>query len=169
MQCIKQDHVTKHGILDKMGNIYPNAIVTIVAAAGEDAAYGLPGVGSTKRTPQYESKTGQCTLRQVFPFQDYALRETKWASRAWTYQEGYLSIRRLIFTDHQAHFLCNHSFVEEYSVLSSIEDSFYKAQRSDFWDLVASNDPVGLISRLRVHLEKFEGQISQYSTRQLSS
>jgi hypothetical protein len=35
------------------------------------------------------------------------IHNSVWASRAWTYQEGYMSKRRLIFTDHQTIFLCN--------------------------------------------------------------
>ncbi|KAF4906124.1 hypothetical protein CGCFRS4_v000440 [Colletotrichum fructicola] len=32
---------------------------------------------------------------------------SKWASRGWTYQECFLSTRRLIFTEHEVFYLCN--------------------------------------------------------------
>ncbi|KAK7952312.1 uncharacterized protein PG986_008040 [Apiospora aurea] len=36
-----------------------------------------------------------------------ALKHSKWGTRGWTYQEGLLPTRRLIFTDQQAYFQCN--------------------------------------------------------------
>lgn len=41
------------------------------------------------------------------------IRKSTWSSRAWTYQEGFLSRRRLIFTDHQVVFSCNGECYEE--------------------------------------------------------
>jgi hypothetical protein len=35
-----------------MDRIYQNAEVTIIAAAGSDSKYGLPGVGKRHRDPQ---------------------------------------------------------------------------------------------------------------------
>ncbi|KAF3002920.1 hypothetical protein E8E13_002872 [Curvularia kusanoi] len=68
-----------------MGAIYSRAEITIIAAAGEDPTYGLPGISR--------------------PFLEYAdffsgnLRKSKWASRAWTFQEGFLSQKALFFTE----------------------------------------------------------------------
>jgi hypothetical protein len=53
---------------------------------------------------------GSIFLSQV-PFLDADgiadVAQSKWASRAWTFQESFRSRRRLIFTDHQIIFVCN--------------------------------------------------------------
>ena len=51
--CINQDDKEeKHDQIKEMDKIYRNAIVTIIAAAGNDASFGLPGVGATYRKAQ---------------------------------------------------------------------------------------------------------------------
>ena len=46
-----------------MDLIYQNAFVTIVAAAGTDPSFGLPGVGATPRTPQASASIrGRCLV-----------------------------------------------------------------------------------------------------------
>ncbi|KAG4441015.1 hypothetical protein IFR05_003522 [Cadophora sp. M221] len=44
--CVDQNDNRKHIQLGQMDKIYSCAQLTLVAAAGEDADYGLPGVGS---------------------------------------------------------------------------------------------------------------------------
>jgi hypothetical protein len=96
-----------------MDQIYLGSILTIIAAAGQDAGYGLPGVGNRQRIQQQSVKLSDATLVQIFPHASQDLLGSKWATRAWTYQEGYLAARRLIFTDHQASFLCNKIYSSE--------------------------------------------------------
>lgn len=45
------------------------------------------------------------------------MKRTKWATRGWTYQEGLLSKRRLIFTDEQVLWECNSMHCRESLVL----------------------------------------------------
>lgn len=42
-----------------------------------------------------------------------SIKQSKWATRGWTYQEGCLSRRRLIFTEKEVLFLCNKLLVKE--------------------------------------------------------
>ncbi|KAK8069926.1 tol protein [Apiospora phragmitis] len=80
----------------------------VVAAAGDGDSYGLPGVGERQRCPQESlSVTEKFDIIRIFPHTSAELDDSTWARRGWTYQEGYLSPRRLIFTDHQVSFLCN--------------------------------------------------------------
>ena len=65
------------------------AALTIIAAAGEDPYYGLPGVGSRQRVPQAYLSLANTELIEVHSGLS-ALRASSWASRAWTLQEGYL-------------------------------------------------------------------------------
>jgi hypothetical protein len=89
-----------------MDYIYSRAELTIVAIAGKDPHYGLPGISSTNRIPQKHISIGDMELVQIFLY-EFDLQGSQWASRAWTLQEGVLSRRRLVFTDHEVIFLCN--------------------------------------------------------------
>lgn len=100
-----------------MSTIYRGAQLTIIAAAGEDPTHGLPGVKPCRRSPAhgyYEaigsfclSALPRCILDGHAYFND--IRNTVWASRAWTFQEAIFSRRRLIFTESQVIFSCNTS------------------------------------------------------------
>lgn len=61
--CIDQSD-TRHKTLQisRMDGIYSGADVTIVAAAGKDKSYGLPGVGLTERIPSAAIQVGDFTL-----------------------------------------------------------------------------------------------------------
>ena len=87
--------------------VYRNAQLTIIAAAGSDPEYGLPGVGERLR-PRYisESIAGRL-LHVVPPDPNQRLKESTWMTRAWVYQEAIFSRRRLIFTDEQVYFDCD--------------------------------------------------------------
>jgi hypothetical protein len=96
-----------HVQIMQMGEIYATAELTLVAAAGNDPTYGLPGVcPETRPLERHE----QCGSVYLLPAPYYSGLEevaaSKWASRAWTFQEFYHSRRRLIFTDHQVIFIC---------------------------------------------------------------
>lgn len=43
----------------------------------------------------------------------HVIRESLWATRGWTYQEGVLSTRRLVFTPHQLYWECNGMALQE--------------------------------------------------------
>jgi hypothetical protein len=113
--CIPQDDpVQMQHHLNAMHKIYKNAEATIIAAAGEDPSHGLPGVGSgPPRTPQPSIQIGAHTLVYTFPPPQTMVARSRWASRAWVYQEALLSRRRLYFTAHQAHFECDHVHAHE--------------------------------------------------------
>jgi hypothetical protein len=66
-----------------MDVIYSAASLVIIAAAGDDPEYGLPGVGSRARTPQQSIKLEDCTLLQIFPEPDRELEGSTWLSRGW--------------------------------------------------------------------------------------
>lgn len=105
--CIPQGQdQEKHTQIRSMNVIYNSSVITIIAAAGDNPYYGLPGVSTTPRNPQPYIKIGTRTVI----YTPYVLREivdSTWNSRGWTYQEGLLSPRKLVFTDVQAYFQCN--------------------------------------------------------------
>lgn len=105
--CIPQDDFQeKQRQIRHMDLVYKSAEITIVAAAGSDPQYGLPGVGLRARIPQQTVKLPKRTLLASLPNPAVEIKKSKWMSRAWTYQEALLSRRRLIFTDHQVYFEC---------------------------------------------------------------
>ena len=95
-----------------MDCIYSQAQLTIIAAAGEDPTYGLPGISSTARNPQHRLQLGDIELVQIHR-SDEDVYYSKWASRGWTFQEGYLSRRRLMFTEHEVLYLCDQMCCQE--------------------------------------------------------
>lgn len=104
--CIPiDDQHSKHTQIMNMDKIYNQSILTIVAAAGTDPHYGLPGVNRLMRRPQPTIQFGK---RQVIyaPYCTKDILTSKWNSRGWTYQEGLLSRRRLVFTNQQVYFQC---------------------------------------------------------------
>lgn len=90
----------------RMAEIYGNAELTIIAAAGDAPEYGLPGVSTTPRAPQPQAKIGKYTLVSTLNTPRMLIQTTSWSSCAWTYQEGLCSRRRLLFTDEQVFFEC---------------------------------------------------------------
>ncbi|KAM5342485.1 hypothetical protein ACJ41O_013451 [Fusarium nematophilum] len=104
--CFPQyNAVERRRQLDKMGEIYARSALTLIVAAGEGMSDGIPGV-SVPREEQLSLQTeaGYFTTSLIRP--DVEVANSKWASRGWTYQEGLLSRRRLVFTPSQIYFQC---------------------------------------------------------------
>ena len=109
--CInQQSEEERDAQFQAMDIIYQNAELTIIAAAGTDPSYGLPGVGNRKREEYARtmcSKVGKhflITTEGVYPL--LSISNSKWKTRAWTYQEAILSRRRLVFADEAVYFEC---------------------------------------------------------------
>lgn len=153
MQCIDQDNkIEKHALIQNMDQIYSKAQLTIIAAAGSDPTYGLPGVGSKPRSVQHHVRVGDMKLVQLmYPGSDFP--RSAWWERAWTYQEGVLSPRKLVFTDHQVFYVCNQThFAESLNAYTAgaagvKTDSFPGS--SSFSDMVLPTDSRSYESYLR--------------------
>ncbi|KAH9882935.1 hypothetical protein J1614_000301 [Plenodomus biglobosus] len=99
--------------LQQMDAVYRQAVVTLIAAAGSHADYGLPGVSRCLRRPSLSVTHPHGHLSAIRGVPDLSLHGCKWASRAWTYQEGLLSTKRLVFTDDQLYFECQGLYCTE--------------------------------------------------------
>lgn len=66
-----------------MDVIYSEASLVIIAAAGDDPTYGLPGVGSQARMPRQSIMLKDCTLLQTFPEVHDQLGNSAWTKRGW--------------------------------------------------------------------------------------
>ncbi|KAF2036390.1 heterokaryon incompatibility, partial [Setomelanomma holmii] len=106
--CINQgDTLHRDSQIKKMDQIYRGADLTIVAAAGDHKHHGLPGVGSPWRTSKLFMLPGKGAVLSIGPDPMGRIwRSSTWWKRAWTFQEGYLSRRLLVFTDNQMLVLC---------------------------------------------------------------
>jgi hypothetical protein len=116
--CIVQDDESDQKRFIRMGTIYGQADLTIIALCGEDAYAGLPGVRKEKpRMRQQEIEIeGVSMLPVMMPTgwaETYKLAETKFTTRAWTNQETLLSRRRLVFGREQAYFICQSIWFED--------------------------------------------------------
>lgn len=106
--CIRQnpqnreEEEEKHGQIVRMCDIYSGASITIIAAAGDGPDYGLPGVSKKRQPPRVRigSRTIFATLADPKTLTD----RSRWSTRGWTFQEGLLARRRLVFTDQQVYF-----------------------------------------------------------------
>lgn len=106
--CIPQGDGLKRRLqISQMDRIYAGAEATIIAAAGVDPHYGLPGVSSRKRSTTSSATINNQLYTIVPPDPAHELRASRWNTRAWTYQESVLSWRRIFFCDRQVYFECS--------------------------------------------------------------
>jgi hypothetical protein len=127
--CIDQNDTNDlNDQLQQMDVIYQQAAVTIIAAAGTNAHYGLPGVGQSYRKPTSSILIGDEHICAI-PKPELRSDVCRWISRAWTYQEGLLSTRRLVFTDEQVYFECQGCYCAE--MLDIPLESFKKMHAPD--------------------------------------
>lgn len=173
--CIDENNPEeKNRHIRNMDSIYQDAAFTIIAAAGDDADHGLPGVSTRPRTSRTTCRVGNFlvlsgglhngTETEYRPNQTDVLAQSRWNSRAWTYQEGLLSRRCLVFTDEQASFACRLTMVADGSETRPIPASFSleKQLHSGFlWQEIAA---VGVGSRPA----EIASRIYEYSQRQLT-
>jgi hypothetical protein len=99
-----------------MGAIYSAAKLTIIACAGDSPAYGLPGVTVERPPAGIFEHVGAYTVTLEPDTDLNDIYHSAWMSRSWTYQEGYLSKRRLFFTDVQAVYVCESAIEHEIHV-----------------------------------------------------
>ncbi|KAL7896369.1 heterokaryon incompatibility domain-containing protein [Trichoderma sp. SZMC 28014] len=104
---IQDDYDDKLEQLRTMDNVYRNAALVIVAAAGDDAHSGLCGIGHLQRR-EWQRRETVCGLPYMTaqpPLRD-VLGRTIWNSRGWTFQEAILARRILFFTEEQVYWSC---------------------------------------------------------------
>lgn len=107
--CIIQDHPAKHAIISQMDAVFANAYCTIIATDGNDADFGLRGVGLPRATIPQTVELPHCPL--VVQTDDG--RGSKYFTRGWTYQELHVSPRKLIFANGTVFWACQASFWRE--------------------------------------------------------
>jgi len=133
--CIIQDELYAEAIqLEQMASLYHQAALTIVAAAGSNAAHGLLGV-SRARVEQKQLKFhSRLQLVKTAPDLKQVLRKTTWNSRAWTFQEYLSSTTMMFFTEHGL-FVGHRSepgSLDVYTEAPAVHQSTYDRLRNSF-------------------------------------
>ncbi|PQE16326.1 Heterokaryon incompatibility protein [Rutstroemia sp. NJR-2017a WRK4] len=164
--CIDQsDSTGKHEQICQMDMIYASAQVTIIAAGSEDPNRGLHGVRGTLRIPQLILPLGNHRIvSSLVHRSDNGISRSKWATRGWTYQEGLLSTRRLVFSEDQVRFECNSMHCSE-AIHLPLEEMHDK--KTGKMDLYA---PIGAFQWKDFAIQPwdFMNYVSQFSQRELS-
>lgn len=120
--CIREDGATpgsKFHTISNMDAVYERAALTIVAAAGAHSDHGLPGSRRIHRRldtfslvesgGREDAKGKRGRGAYVYIKEAHTeLSKLVWSTRGWTYQEGLLSQHRLVFSETQAVFQCQH-------------------------------------------------------------
>jgi hypothetical protein len=161
-----------------MNSVYKNAELTLIAAASEDSNHGLPGVGTTQRESQPIATLGNVRIVSTMPSPRGIINRSKWSTRGWTFQEGVLSPRRLVFTDHQIYFECNEMHC--YESITWDLDKVHKKDKSRLKEFM----PTGIFTqrnggttitgasaferRARTSFERYMRAVEAYSARDLS-
>lgn len=110
--CIDQrDKEDQERQIRHMDLIYKCADVTVIAAAGHDCDYGIPGISFHRKhlLNPFMLDTGPSTLPLtfgIFPDPKEQWHRGSWHTRGWTFQEALLSRRRLVFSEQKMHFEC---------------------------------------------------------------
>ena len=156
--CIAQnDSGDLENQLPMMNQIYESASMTIIAAAGANSSYGLPGLSRARHGPP-TTQIGRTTWSAGHATIASPLQFSPWYERAWTYQEAIFSHRRLIFTDEQLFFECNKSACCE-MVAFNVNTEYHAG---------GSYDAVFIKSALRLDTLSFLEHLELYTKRTLS-
>ena len=115
---IKRARKLKRKIIPSMGSIYATAGLVVVAAAGEDAEGGLPGTENNPR-PQEEvllrfaTAAGDDISLVKFEPPREKIRNCRWFTRAWTFQEFIFAKRALFVMPDEVFLFCDEGIQEE--------------------------------------------------------
>lgn len=106
--CIPQtdSSITKKLLIRNMDKIYSNSKVTIIAATSTCPSDGLAGITKPRVVEQQSLKLNSIRLLQWTNNVREEVQSSVWNTRGWTYQEGLLARRRLVFTEKQCYFQC---------------------------------------------------------------
>jgi hypothetical protein len=118
----------------QIGDIYATAQITLVAATGDDPTHGLPGVSSHPRPRNKCEELGPvCLLPAPRIHGLKGVAQSKWATRGWTFQEFYRSRRRLIFTAHEAIYICSDGPRYEIVMPPTSSDFVNEKDKDAYW------------------------------------
>jgi hypothetical protein len=154
--CIPQDDAAlKESQIRDMGRIYAASALTIIAAAGDGPDYGLVGVSSRLRAKQLHVTIDHTRFFRQCEYPEILVQGSKWNTRGWTYQEGLLARRRLVFTEEEVYFQCQSmDCLESVGAQLEIYNNSANSRRTGtirpvFPIAVSYESPIELLERIR--------------------
>lgn len=147
--CILQDSDSdKKEQISNMDMIYKGARLTVIAASGDNADAGLPGLTPGSRTvrqeevivttpgpanPGFSIITTLSSVTAGSVSSPHPFSKTKWNTRGWTLQERALSLRILTFTEEQIYWACQCSqwCEDTYAECSLGQFNYYSSNRQE--------------------------------------
>ena len=181
--CIVQDdEAEKLRLIDEMALVYLSAIITIIAAAGDNANAGLPGIQPKSRIIKQDIVRVNPELSLILPRHARTdLNSSTWNTRGWTYQERLYSKRILVFLSDCIYWQCrsviwNEDVVREHPFAQDNEMMSFQT-RTRFLDPNPDwvpEFPMGLLSNEQILLfrhptmTEYEWVVAEYTRRQLT-
>jgi hypothetical protein len=152
---VSNDPEDKASQIPAMTSVYGNAMLTIIAAAGEDANHGLPGIVSFR--PRYKvADLGRYQIVETYLPQGHrSVQRTTWATRAWTYQELLLSARCLIFFETHVEWLCRCT-------------EWFEQLDSEHTNLNVKRRMIDPEQQLRLDMSNYQYFVQEYTRRNLT-
>jgi hypothetical protein len=173
--CIKQDDPGDQKLqIPNMRHIYSRAILTIIAAAGDNADSGLPGLKPGQRAFKQECVIleNMALLNCSAPSRDFwsiHVSSSKWNTRGWTMQERLFSTRCLIFTEKQVYWECHGgSWCEETRLEASFKFRFDKRPMDNFFLDPSFQDSIPASHLQRYAISHYKKSVEDYAKRNLS-
>jgi hypothetical protein len=114
--CIVQDDDDrKYNQINNMASIFANSHLTIIAADGDTADYGLRGLRGISQPRKLDQKVHDLNARMQVVSKPLPRGYTKnlWSTRGWTFQEHIFSTRRLKFVGQMVQWECDYDFWDE--------------------------------------------------------
>ncbi|KAF2121636.1 heterokaryon incompatibility protein-domain-containing protein [Lophiotrema nucula] len=168
--CITQDDVDMlQSQIPHMDSIYGSAALTIIAASGDNANSGLPGVQVGSRYVIADILRFKSLNLMLCPpdFDNIGVQQSTWRSRAWTMQEELFSARKLYFTPDRMVWSCERAYWSEHESRepSSRSKCVAIAPRVD------SNEPrlPESTSTNDYDFDTYRGLVEAFSVRQMGS
>ncbi|KAF2488424.1 HET-domain-containing protein, partial [Lophium mytilinum] len=158
--CIVQDdaeNVTEN--VDRMDQVYQGAHLAIVAAAGQNAYHGLPGVSTPRNEHQLRVRIKGITICSMLENANGAITFTRWNTRGWTYQERLLSKRLVTFTTSQVFYQCDRG--------CDYQEQYHHAPGSDYTHTIP--DPLARLDFENRNIwEVYAIAVAEYTRRSLT-
>ncbi|OAA67661.1 Heterokaryon incompatibility [Cordyceps fumosorosea ARSEF 2679] len=102
----RENKLERRQQLDFLGEVFARSALTLIVAAGDGIAHGIPGVSVSRDQDQLSLQNEQGLFTTSLLRPDVEVAASRWANNAGTLQEGLLARRRLILTPSQAYFQC---------------------------------------------------------------